>query len=186
MRGSAHGTEHAGKEVMNGFEPGLLDKLMDDEPRGPTSAVLRSFSLDEMKNVVARDLEALLNTRMMFTDEALAAFPACRQSVMTYGLNDFSGLSLASFYDRSFICNSLTQAISRHEPRLRNVEVKLEIDGKASGNVLYFGITAQLTLPSLMEPVSFDALLQPTTLQYSVSRAASKPGSDMSRSRASA
>lgn len=157
---------------MTGFEPGLLDKLFDDDRRGPASPVLRNFSLEEIKNVVARDLEALLNTRMVFTDELLESFPECKRSVMTYGLNDFSGLSLASFYDRSFICRSLELAISRHEPRLRNVVVRLEVGGQASTSVLYFSISALLTLPALKEPVNFDALLQPTTLQYSVTRGA--------------
>lgn len=159
---------------MTEFEPGLLDKLFDDDRRGPASPVLRNFSLEEMKNVVARDLEALLNTRMVFTDELLESFPECKRSVMTYGLNDFSGLSLASFYDRSFICRSLEHAIARHESRLRNVVVKLEVDGQSSTSVLYFNISALLTLPALNEPVNFDALLQPTTLRYSVTRGAGK------------
>lgn len=46
---------------MNGFEPGLFDKLFDDELSTP-SATLRRMSVEEMKGVVARDLESLLNT----------------------------------------------------------------------------------------------------------------------------
>ncbi|MDQ7958776.1 MAG: type VI secretion system baseplate subunit TssE [Pseudomonadota bacterium] len=159
---------------MTGFEPGLLDKLFDDDVRGPTTSVLRLHTLDEMKNAVARDLEALLNTRMVFTDQALAAFPECSRSVATYGLNDFSGLSLASHYDRQFICSALESAIARHEPRLCNVSVALEVDRQPSTQVLFFGITALLRLPNLREPVNFDAMLQPTTLQYAVSRGAGK------------
>lgn len=159
---------------MNGFEPGLLDKLFDDDWRGPASPVLRHLSLEEVKNMVARDLESLLNTRMVFNDAKLESFPECRRSVMTYGLSDFSGLSLASHYDRSFICRSLEQAIARHESRLRDVAVTLEVDGQTSTNMLYFGITALLVLPELAEPVNFDAMLQPTTLQYSITRGTGK------------
>ncbi|WP_213957032.1 MULTISPECIES: type VI secretion system baseplate subunit TssE [unclassified Variovorax] len=159
---------------MTGFEPGLLDKLFDDDRRGAASPALRNFSLEEMKNVVARDLESLLNTRMVFTDPMLQGLEQCKKSILTYGLNDFSGRSLASFNDRSFICRSLEQAIARHEPRLTNVVVTLELDGQSNTSVLYFSISALLTLPAMSEPVNFDALLQPTTLQYSVTRGASK------------
>ncbi|MEJ8846210.1 type VI secretion system baseplate subunit TssE [Variovorax rhizosphaerae] len=159
---------------MMGFEPGLLDKLFDDDRRGPASPALRNFSLEDMKNVVARDLETLLNTRMVFTEQMLEGLDQCKSSVLTYGLNDFSGRSLASFNDRTFICRSIELAIGRHEPRLKNVEVKLELDGQSNTSVLYFSISALLTLPAMKEPVNFDALLQPTTLQYSVTRGASK------------
>ena len=40
--------------------------------------------------------------------------------------------------------------------------------------MLYFGITALLVLPELAEPVNFDAMLQPTTLQYSITRGTGK------------
>jgi Uncharacterized protein conserved in bacteria len=60
---------------------------------------------------VARDVEAILNTRIALTEHELAALPECQRSVLTYGLNDFAGLSLASHYDRTFICKSIQQAI---------------------------------------------------------------------------
>lgn len=160
---------------MTGFEPGLLDKLLDDDARRPASPVLRHHSMDEIKAVVARDLEALLNTRMVYSEEVLADFPQCRQSVATYGLTDFSGLSLASYDDRMHICRSIENAIERHEPRLKQVVVALEVERQSSTHVLYFGITAVLAIGDLREPVNFDALLQPTTLQYAVSRGQPKP-----------
>jgi type VI secretion system protein ImpF len=159
---------------MTGYEPGLLDKLFDTDRHGVASSVLRLLSLDELKASVARDLESLLNTRIGFTPAMLAEFPECQRSVLTYGLNDFAGLSVASFDDRTFICTSIEQAISRHEPRLRNVRITLEMHKQATTSALHFGIAATLTLSDLREPVSFDALLQPTTLQYSVSRGAAK------------
>ncbi|WP_027797164.1 type VI secretion system baseplate subunit TssE [Paraburkholderia acidipaludis] len=155
---------------MKRFEPSFLDKLYDDEPHQPASAAMRQLSLDELKNTVARDVEAILNARIAFTELALEAFPECQQSVLTYGLNDFAGLSLASHYDRTFICDSIRRAIERHERRLRDVEVKLELH-RQSTNALYFAIQALLIVHPAEEPVSFDAMLQPSTLQYSVTRA---------------
>ncbi|MDR2852970.1 MAG: type VI secretion system baseplate subunit TssE [Burkholderiaceae bacterium] len=157
---------------MATFEPGLFDKLFHLDRRGLVSSTLRVLSLDDLKNALARDLEALLNTRMAFTEDMLEAFPKCAKSVLTYGINDFSGLALASHDDRAHICASLTRAIERHEPRLQQVNVTLRMDesARSNTNVLYFGILAKLTLPGISESVSYDAFLQPTILQYSVAR----------------
>lgn len=155
---------------MKRFEPSFLDKLYDDEPHQPASAAMRQLSLDELKGTVARDLEAILNARITLTERDLEAHSECRKSVLTYGLNDFSGLSLANDYDRAFICNSIQQAIARHEPRLREVQVKFELN-QQSTNALYFAIQALLVVHPAEEPVNFDAMLQPSTLQYSVTRA---------------
>ncbi|HVE08712.1 MAG TPA: type VI secretion system baseplate subunit TssE [Paraburkholderia sp.] len=155
---------------MKRFEPSFFDKLFDDEPHVPAPAAMRQLSLDELKANVARDVEAILNTRIALTEEALEQLPECQRSVLTYGLNDFSGLSLASHHDRMFICKSIQQAIMRHEPRLRDVGVKLELN-EQSTNALYFAIQAMLVVHPAQEPVNFDAMLQPSTLQYSVTRA---------------
>lgn len=155
---------------MKGFEPSLLEKLLDEAPRAkPGGNVFKSISLEEYKESVARDLEGLLNSRSAFSEEDLSDYPNCRQSLMTYGLCDFSSMSLANAYDRAAICRSLEQAIARHERRLHGVQVKLDSDTHM-GTGLHFTIHGLLDLHPAREAVSFDAMLQPTTLQYSVSR----------------
>ncbi|GLU34438.1 type VI secretion system baseplate subunit TssE [Trinickia caryophylli] len=158
---------------MNRFQPGLLDKLFGDSPNEPASAVVRQLSLDELKGAVARHIESLLNARVAFTDERLGKFTECKRSVLTYGLNDFAGLSLASHDDRTTICNSIERAIERHEPRLKQVMVKLELNAQST-NALCFAIQALLVVHPAEEPVNFDAMLQPSTLHYSVTRARTK------------
>ena len=158
---------------MKRFEPSFFDKLFDDEPHVPAPAAMRQLSLDELKATVARDLESILNTRIAFSEQQLEQLPECRKSLLTYGLNDFAGLSLASHYDRSFICKSIEQAIERHEPRLQRVNVTLEVNNRST-SVLNFVIQALLVVHPAEEPVNFDALLQPSTLQYSVTRARAK------------
>jgi type VI secretion system protein ImpF len=159
---------------MKRFEPSFLDKLFDDEPHRPAPAAMRQWSLEELKSTVARDVESILNTRIALTEAQLAMLPECQRSVLTYGLNDFAGLSLASHYDRTFICQSIQQAIARHEPRLRQVVVTLELNEQQSTNALNFAIQALLVVHPAEEPVSFDAMLQPSTLQYSVTRGRAK------------
>lgn len=154
---------------MKGLEPSLLDKLFDEAPRAGSGGVFKSVSLEQYKDSVARDLEGLLNSRSAVAEDELEAFPNCRRSMMTYGLEDFSGLSLANGHHRATICRSLEQAIARHEPRLHDVRVTPEGTGRGPGT-LHFTIHALLDLHPAREPVSFDAMLQPSTLQYSVGR----------------
>lgn len=155
---------------MNGLDPSLLDKLFDDNPRqvsGPEA--IRPVSVEQYKATVARDLEGLLNSRSAMSEADLAGFRHCRRSLLTYGLNDFSSMSLANAHDRAAICNSLEAAIARHERRLQNVRVQLDSASQLDGG-LRFTIHAILDLHPAREAVSFDAMLQPSTLQYSVSR----------------
>ncbi|NMM37728.1 MAG: type VI secretion system baseplate subunit TssE [Glaciimonas sp.] len=155
---------------MNGFAPGLFDKLMGYSIRETSQGVVTRLSLEELKDTVARDLESLLNTRVVIEEDMLRPYPECSKSIIAYGLNDFAGMSLASTDDRATICRCLEQTIGRHEPRLRNVHASLEIqDG--SINRLNFAITALLVVNSAQESVNFDAVLQPSTLQYSISKA---------------
>jgi type VI secretion system protein ImpF len=153
---------------MKGFSQTLFDKLLGEQPSKTSQAAVIRLSMEQVKDSVAADLEALLNTRAVISEETLLAYPECNRSIMSYGLSDFAGLSLASIDDRAFVCRGLERTISRHEPRLRNVRATLEVD-QNSINKLYFGITALLVIHESKEPVSFDALLQPSTLQYSIS-----------------
>lgn len=155
--------------MVKGFEPNLLDKLFDNEPRNPASPVLKRLNIEELKDMVARDVECLLNTRIIFNEDDLKGFEQCKRSASTYGLNDFAGLSLASFNDRVYICRSIENAIARHETRLKNVKVSLEGDHR-SINSLHFSIHAMLEVNPAKEQVSFDALLQPSSQKYSVSK----------------
>jgi type VI secretion system protein ImpF len=153
---------------MKGFPQTLFDKLLGEQPSKASHAAVTRLTIEQVKDSVAADLEALLNTRAVISEDTLQAYPECNRSIMSYGLSDFAGLSLASIDDRAFVCRGLERTISRHEPRLRNVRATLEVD-QNSINKLYFGITALLVVHESKEPVSFDALLQPSTLQYSIS-----------------
>ena len=154
---------------MQGFAPGLLDKLLVGNKHRSSNDVVTRLSMEDLKDSVARDLEALLNTRKVIPESILLTYPECGKSIVTYGLNDFAGLSLASTDDRAFICRSLEQTIARHEPRLQNVVAALEVQ-EGSINRLNFAISAMLVVHPAQEPVSFDAVLQPSSLHYSISK----------------
>ncbi|MFA9218873.1 MAG: type VI secretion system baseplate subunit TssE [Sphingomonadaceae bacterium] len=148
---------------MTGFTPGLFDRLLGEQVTGLT--------LEQLKDAVARDLEDLLNTRAALPETLLQAYPECSRSIINYGLLDIAGMCLSSSADRARICASLKAAIARPEPRLSNVQARLE-RGAGAINRVSFVINATLALPTLNEGVSFDAVLQPSTLHYSINRSA--------------
>jgi len=154
-----------------------MDRLLRSGDPGAGSATVHRLSMEEMKDSVARDLEALLNTRTVIPEQLLKRYPECSRSIVTYGLNDFAGMSLASPDDRAAICQGLERAIARHEPRLRNVRATLDVH-EGGIDRLNFAITALLVLHASQEPVNFDAVLQPSSLQYTISKArrAAMPG----------
>ncbi|MFC5460015.1 type VI secretion system baseplate subunit TssE [Massilia niabensis] len=166
---------------MKGFTPGLFDRLLGAPTRtgsaasggsgaaGVASAASR-MSIEEMKDAVARDLEALLNTRMVLPEGLLKGYPECSNSLVSYGMNDFADLSLSSPADRAYICGCIESTIACHEPRLRNVKAALEMR-EGAVNRLDFSITGLLVLNSAQESVNFDAVLQPSTLSYSINKA---------------
>lgn len=155
---------------MQGFAPGLLDKLLVSRDHKQSNNTVLRITMEELKDAIARDLEALLNSRKIFSDDFLKSYPECSNSIVAYGLDDFAGLSLANTDDRQFICRSLEKTISRHEPRLRKVKAMLEVQ-ESSINKLNFAISAILVVHPAHEPVSFDAVLQPSSLQYTINKA---------------
>jgi type VI secretion system protein ImpF len=146
---------------MTVFVPGLLDRLMGETASAPR------LGIEQLKDSLARELEALLNTRLGFPPGRFDACPEARSSILNYGLVDFAGFCLSSSDDRAAICASLKDAIERHEPRLKNVSASLE---REAGNVnrLNFVIHATLQVADGLEPVDFNAVLQPSSLYYAI------------------
>ena len=153
---------------MNGFTPGLLDRLMDERPEAWAGTPVTG---EQLKDSVARDLEALLNTRLAFDPAILHAYPEARASLLHYGLADFASYCLTSSLDRAAVCASIKDAIETHEPRLREVSATLDVV-PGSVNHLNFVIHARLAVAAASEPVNFNAVLQPSSLHYAVRRTA--------------
>lgn len=157
------------------FRRSLLDRLLTaqgDEVDGLTL----TYSLEQLRESVARDVEALLNSRSAIDFDDLANMPHARKSVYCFGIRDFVGLLLKNGEEQRQIAASLSHAIGAFEPRLRDVQVDFyERPGTISS--LSFTIRAMLLAYPSAEPVAFDAVLQPTLSRFSVapSRFASTP-----------
>jgi type VI secretion system protein ImpF len=138
---------------------GLLDRLL----YGAGSRL----SPAQLKESVARSLEDMLNTRAALPAGPLRGHPQCAASVANYGLADFAGCCLGSAPDRAYICTCIRTAVERHEPRLRRVEVQVAAE---PGAVNRIRITISGLIGSQRGMVAFDAVLQPSTLRYSINR----------------
>ena len=150
--------------MMTLFGLNLLEKLTDDhrDERGHTS-------IDQLKDSVARDVESLLNSRCGLPEGMLGGFTNCQQSLLSFGLKDFVSLSLANQGDRALICEDIRSALLVHEPRLQNPVVQVN-SAAGPGQRLHFAIQALLIAHEANEIVSFDAVLQPVSQRYQVSR----------------
>ncbi len=149
------------------FEPGFFDRLLGEV--GSHRRMSQGMTADEIRESVALDLEALLNTRCTVEPALLESFPRVRQSVIAFGMPDYSSMSLVKPEDRADICRSLELAIDRHEPRLQQVRVELAPESRDSKR-LCFRIQAVLALSELRESINFNAMLHPITQHYDVDK----------------
>jgi len=153
---------------MQSFVPGLFDRLDTDDDEVPQSQFRVSpRKLDEWRESITRDLEALLNTRSALLPDALDGLPEVSASIVNYGLIDFAGMCMTSDTDQKRICAAVRQAIERHEPRLHRVTATLQ-PRKGAINRVDFVITAELKNAPVAEPMQFNAVFQPSLQRYSV------------------
>jgi type VI secretion system protein ImpF len=148
------------------FQSSLWDRLLDVQTgRGDVYA---GVDLAQLKLLVARDLERLLNTRRADEDEMFKHHPLASASVVNFGIADFSARSLSSGLDRDHICLSMARAIERHDQRLKNVLVRLR-ELPSEVHRLTFDIQAVLRVEGFEDAVSFGAQLDAAGMYYQVS-----------------
>jgi type VI secretion system protein ImpF len=148
--------------------PSLLDRLLDDDPRnGNDSVDAFHFDLARFKRAVARDLEALLNSRCVDPAETIERYPQARRSMINFGIIDLSSLSLLDPDDRALLRDKIRLTIERHEPRLTKVRVSLDAP-RETERMLRFRVDAVLKVHPSRPPVVFDAMLQLSSNAYQI------------------
>jgi type VI secretion system protein ImpF len=147
--------------------PSLLDRLTDAEPSAGSTGSHRYQVISELRKSVRRDLENLLNSRWRCTTkDAIAA--GLQDSLVNYGLPDFSGGSSEAAQDHDIVYRAVADAIARFEPRLTNVQVRPARGEQGNDRNLRFHIEAVLRVEPWQEPVRFNTMLEPTTGQVTV------------------
>ena len=148
--------------------PSVLDRLLDDDPGVSTEpARNRSQLLRDLKLSVRRDIENLLNARRR-NITLPRELPELAQSLLSYGVADFSGTSPATAKAREGFCRALEAVIRANEPRLLEVRVELAANPESGDRTLRFRIDALLRADPSPEPVIFDSTLEPATHTFAV------------------
>ena len=141
----------------------IIDRLIDDNPGvqreiAPTSAQAQR----DLYAAVRRDLEALLNTRQRVAGLP-NGMPGLEQSLVNYGIPDFTGINLSSLASRQKFVRLIEAVIRRYEPRFKSIRVGLLDNAEPLDRTLRFRIDAVVYAEPTPEKVVFDSALEPVT-----------------------
>jgi type VI secretion system protein ImpF len=146
----------------------VLDRLLDDDPEVTREPARSRYQvLRQLKDSVRRDLENLLNTRVRCLSVP-SALTELKQSLVNYGIPDFTGANMTTDKDRRDFARLLQAVIREHEPRFKSVKVKLLDNAEPMDRTLRFRIDALLHAEPAPEPVVFDSMLKPITGDFEV------------------
>jgi type VI secretion system protein ImpF len=154
-----------------GLQLSIIDRLTDLDPGSAKDPRHSGWeTAREFKASLCRDLAAILNTRRADEDFD-PAFVQCTNSILTYGVADFTSYNLNNGFDRERVRQSVERAIRQFEPRLTHVTVTVE-QPDSIRPLLKFQIEAILRTDSAAsEPVVFDATIHRDSRRVSVSGA---------------
>jgi len=148
------------------LQASLLDRLIDPESDGTGSRP--GCTVEQMIDSVRRDLEDLLNThRTLITIPR--EYPETENSILTFGLPDFSSFQSSKQDVSSKVAERIEQAIARYEPRLRNVRATPIAEPDEKQMKLKFQIHAILRVDPSPE-VAFVTILKLSTGETSIQR----------------
>lgn len=143
--------------------PTVLDRLLYRKPKADER---RGRDSDLVLASIARDLEALLNSRC-HEDTILADYAESCTSILNFGVPEFDQYgNLASTSEQNRLCKVMETSIRLFEPRLSGVSVRMIAPGKRDFT-LRFRIEA--TIGALGEKEVFEAGLKRESNIVSVS-----------------
>ena len=157
------------KEYHKYTQASVLDRLIDNQPGTYHESVQNSLTtFSQVKAAVGRDLENLLNTKN-FISSHCSEYQELSNSIFVYGMPDFTSANPKSPSVRYKLRQELEKAITRFEPRLKNVIVRVDEGGCDERNLM-FKINALLFLEPATEPVTFDTFFNVNRSEYSIQR----------------
>ena len=136
--------------AVHGRRALLFDRL-DPEEAPVSGEPYRVDEWDALLQSVSREIQDLLNTRLAPGRWEAISEP---QTVIDYGLPDFSALSAGGATDRQVLAQVIAKKIAAFEPRLSEVRLELQPD-PGDQTAMTGTIEARLTLEGLTQPVSF-------------------------------
>ena len=145
----------------------LLDRITDEDPDSredpPVSVSQRRR---ECRASLMRDIEALLNAKHT-PGEVPEDLRYTSQSLLKYGLPDFTSMSPAKRGDCARILRAVEAALRQFEPRLIRVSVKLENPGQL-GAGLRLSVVGLVCFGVEPEPSRFETVLKADRREFIV------------------
>lgn len=142
------------------FQMTIIDRLSAGTGEGGTT-------FKEMRNMIRRDLEDLLNTRqgLKLDSEQKTKYPELKRSLATYGLNNIDTVDMSCGEEIERLLSDVKHTIEMFEPRLKNVEVFNDSPAKGANDyvspfVLRMRISADMRIGHYLDPVVFNTLIQ--------------------------
>lgn len=139
----------------------LFDRLSDED-------FLAMDVRESVKQSIRKDIESLLNSKLHW-----CVWPEWYEeldnSLMAYGLPDFSSMPLSSQDGRENLCRIVERTIRRFEPRFVDVRVHTVDSEQPLDRVLKLRITAISVANGVQEEVVFDSEVEPVCLGIKVS-----------------
>lgn len=137
------------------FQMTVIDRVCEAKSFAP---------LKEMREMLRRDLEDLLNTRQG-RDDVDERFPELKNSIATYGLGNIDNVDMSSGDDLEKLFSDIKRSIQMFEPRLEHVEVYNE--SRPSGDndyvspfVLRLRIDADMRIGDHIDRIVFNTMIQ--------------------------
>ena len=152
--------------------PSVLDRLIDLEPKSSRDAAdTRADTVRALRLAVARDLDALLNSRNTFGDLS-TDFVEARRSVLTYGFPDLTTMNLSLEVNQQRLAHAIETTIRTFEPRLTGVVVTVPkpLDGSSPNPArsLRIRMDARLVMDPSPEAIAFDIVPVRSSGKYEV------------------
>lgn len=150
-------------EYKQQLQASIIDRLIDDEPDFQDApSRTEGITISELRKNVRRDIEALLNARIQWHTWP-TQYTELATSCLSYGLPDFSSMSVSSHEGRALLCETVRNTILKFEPRFLEVEVFTDEEVPLN-RVLNLRINALLYADPEPEFISFDSEVEPVNL----------------------
>ncbi|SBS34763.1 Gene 25-like lysozyme [Marinomonas spartinae] len=150
-------------ESKQQLQASILDRLIDDDPDVQDSpSRTEGISISDLRRNIRRDIEALLNARIQWHTWP-EQYQELSTSILSYGLPDFSSMSVSSSDGRDLLCDIVKKTIEKFEPRFIEVEVFTD-EELPLNRILNLRINALLYADPEPEFISFNSEVEPINL----------------------
>lgn len=138
----------------------LLSRLLDTKPELSLETDKKfSLEIEELHELIRVNLEHLLNTRStLVLDAANDDEKFVKNSVLNYGIKDFSHTAFGDHQAQLNLCQNIASAIQAFEPRLKHVTVDLQ-ETEINDRILRLRISALIDFYPKPEAAIFESEL---------------------------